>query len=535
MRYFLLLFFLPIQLFAEASALRDHMVHEAFLPPEQDQIILQAVPIKPPEDITERTPKSEIKNAVWIPGYWNWSGEHDRYVWISGTRRVPPPGHEWIEGKWKHYDEGWVWLHGFWSPHAEKDLSAISRPPPDRVDEAVQNPPGQNYFWLPGHWIYSESEGDFVWYTGRWQEFDESWQYVPAHYVWRDKGYIFIEGYWDWNLNERGEAYAAVEIPHDEIATISYLPHVHLSTDEICHIYYPCWPDYYMTFHYWCFFHPDFDFGWGAVPVWWDWPAWWAFNGVDMWWLWWWWTHPGFAHPFFITPQLAAMILPPNALILHQMQSLEPLPFITPSGVINLQDLVHAIENFTGHSEPILPSSPESVFQIQEEANPTRRPTRVLKPTADSKQVEMPSKPFFGPQNSDFSKPTRKTPQPTYPEQVKRPPIHVVKPKSPVRSKPRSYEVDVDHDVPKREPRRAPPHMMVPRNNTRVRPPHSESYSPKPRYQPHGQEYKPRRAPQTYKPSSPTKRQYQPRTQTSPHPTYKAPSRTPKNGYRQLK
>ena len=538
MRYFLSLLFFPLVLFGEASTVKGYDIHEAYFSPDQSALILQAVPIKPPQDITERIPKNTTANAVWIPGYWSWSKIYDRYVWLSGTWRLAPPGHEWIHGKWKKFDEGWVWLSGFWSSHDEKDLSYINRPPPDNADEDVKDPPGSDYFWLPGHWRYDSDKDDFTWYMGRWQEFDKKWQYVPARYIWREKGYVFIEGFWDWSLESRGVAYAAVEIPEDEINTIAYMPRDIVEASEVIHIYYPYWPDYFMSFRCWFFFHPGFDFGWGDVPIWWNWPGWWAFNGVDMWWLWWWWSHPGFSHPFFLNADIAGMILPPDAMLLHRMQRVSPMPFIAPNGVVEIEDLIHAVENFTGHSEPIFPSSPEEVFEIQEQAHPTRRPNRVLKPSADNPPVTPPEKPFTGPSRDDFSQPIERTKTPSYPKTpVKHPPIQVVKPSRPVKPRARTYESE--HEAPPEVPqapqtRHEPPHRYLPRNNTRVRPPHAETYKPRtyepqPRYTPPSQGYKPRKTPQTYEPQQPSKPRYQPRSQTAPHPTYTPPSKTPQN------
>lgn len=540
MRTILALLFLPCILFAEASSVPDYKVHEAFIARDQNTIILQAVPIKPPQEISERVPKNKIKDAVWIPGYWSWSAAEDRYVWMTGTWRVPPPGHQWVPGKWKSFDEGWVWLHGFWSPDAEKDLTYINRPPPDRVDEKIGQPPASNYFWLPGHWSYNSDIEDFVWYTGRYEEFNQKWQYVPSHFIWRDKGYVLIEGYWDWNLEDRGIAYAAVEIPQDEIETIAYKPRDRVSVAEICRIYYPQWPDYYMHFQHWYFYHPDFDFGLGAVPAWWSWSSWWAFNGVDLWWLWWWWSHPGYPHPFFINAELASEIPPPGELVTNRMQKEEPLPFIAPNGVINVQDLIHAVENFTGHSEPVLPSSPEEVFEIQEEARPTTRPARTLMPTGEQAPLNAPNKPFFGPERDDFSQPPQPTPTPNYPTASKRQKGEAVKQQQPVKLRARTYEGEEKQELPQAQPNKEVPQRYPQRNNTRTRPPYPESYrsreyTPKPRYAPPAQQYTPRKTPATYKPQEPSKPRYQPRSQSSQHPTYKAPSKKPTNGYNQIK
>lgn len=532
--FFLLIFF-PSVLFAEVGILKDHFVHEAFLPKEQGTIILEAIPQKPPAEITERIPSRSKENAIWIPGYWSWSKTQNDYVWISGTWRLPPPGHEWIPGKWKSFEEGWVWLQGFWSPVDEEDLTYIDRPPPDLIDENVKNPPKTDYFWIPGHWRYKPEARDFVWYEGRWQEFDEEWQYVPAHYVWREKGYVFIDGFWDWNLQERGTAYSAVQIPKNERADIAYLPSYILEPDYIVQIYYPCWPDYFIFFHFWYFFNPGFDFGWGLVPPWWAWNDWWGFNGVDLWWLWWWWVNPGFPAPFFLDAALAALINAPPAALIQMMQNVIPPPFVLKSGVVGPEELIGAIVDITGSQEPILPSNPHERKEVEEEALSETRPSKPLRPSGKGRVTRPPEKPFYGPSKTDFSKPTEHIKTPIYPS---RPPIRVIKPgvRTPSYRPPETQT----------EPQNVQPHYQIPRNNTRIRPPRPESwpqrqrpdlapkpYHPqKPRYTPPTQNYRPRVTPPSYTPQkTPSKPNYTP-PQTMPYPRYTPPSRQPSNGYR---
>ncbi len=91
MRIIFVLLFLPFALFSQPTP--ELLVHEAFISYDQNNIVLETVPLKPPAEISERIPVNTIPNAVWIPGYWSWLGDH--FIWRSGTWRVPPPGHEW--------------------------------------------------------------------------------------------------------------------------------------------------------------------------------------------------------------------------------------------------------------------------------------------------------------------------------------------------------------------------------------------------------------------------------------------------------
>jgi hypothetical protein len=48
------------------------------------------VPFAPREPPLEFVPPSPVKDAVWVDGSWEWTG--DRYVWRFGSWVVPPPG-----------------------------------------------------------------------------------------------------------------------------------------------------------------------------------------------------------------------------------------------------------------------------------------------------------------------------------------------------------------------------------------------------------------------------------------------------------
>ncbi len=63
--------------------------------------------------------KEEIKSprpgpkAVWVAGYWKWSG--GQYVWIPG-HWVKKPNGRWVTGHWEKRPRGWVYVKGHWRP-----------------------------------------------------------------------------------------------------------------------------------------------------------------------------------------------------------------------------------------------------------------------------------------------------------------------------------------------------------------------------------------------------------------------------------
>ncbi|MDO1559499.1 hypothetical protein Q0812_08675 [Brevundimonas sp. 2R-24] len=69
-----------------------------------------APPPPPPRIIIPPRPSS---TAVWIEGYWNWTGV--TFVWVDGFwERSPPPGRVWAPGRWVQTPRGWRHEPGRW-------------------------------------------------------------------------------------------------------------------------------------------------------------------------------------------------------------------------------------------------------------------------------------------------------------------------------------------------------------------------------------------------------------------------------------
>lgn len=432
--FFSLLFLFGLAQANNIQTVKEGPVHEAFMTQEFGDMILQAVPYQPPNEITEIVPSQTDSKAVWIRGYWAWHKKLGEYLWVSGVWRRPPPGHHWIPGYWKNYAEGWVWIRGFWSPLAEHQLQYLSTPPPNPIDEKVSNPPSpeESYFWVPGVWQYDSSAQEYVWYSGRWELFGEDWLYVPGFYVWREKGCIFTPGFWDWPIEERGECFASVYIDPDNRSLTVYEPNEVLEPLFIVELYYPYWPDYLCFYHYHYFYHHDLWVAWGAVPPWWNWNPWWAFATPDNWWLWWWWCHPGYPNPPWITHKLANGIQPPSEFVLKMMSKVDPPPTVTPNGVVGDQTLFRTIEKISGKKVPILPSDPKQVKHIKELAVPKAPKGPYLRPEGKTRVTTPPDKPFFGPSVDERKtaprrvkipeRPLAATIQPQSPPQMQQPP-----------------------------------------------------------------------------------------------------------------
>ena len=67
----------------------------------------------PPPPYMEAVPVAPFAGAVWIGGYWGWSG--GRHRWVGGRWEQPRPGYAWRPhawhqdgGRWRLHEGGWA-------------------------------------------------------------------------------------------------------------------------------------------------------------------------------------------------------------------------------------------------------------------------------------------------------------------------------------------------------------------------------------------------------------------------------------------
>lgn len=199
---------------ADVEVLTRGPVHEAFANPyAKDPGAGMIVPKKPPEPINELPPeqKPEGENVLWIPGYWGWSEDREDFIWISGLWRSVPPGQTWVSGYWVEVADGYQWISGFWTTQQQTEITYLPVPPQSLENGPNVAAPGDDYFWVPGCWIYQQT--DYVWQPGYWSALYPNWVWIPAHYVWTPLGAIFVPGYWDYPLAYRGLLFSPVYVP----------------------------------------------------------------------------------------------------------------------------------------------------------------------------------------------------------------------------------------------------------------------------------------------------------------------------------
>jgi hypothetical protein len=185
-------------------------VHEAFAQPAESRIeVAVTVKQQPPDPLPEVPPdvRPEDENAQWIPGYWAYDAEQNQFIWVSGMYRVAPPNRVFVPGHWANTPEGWTWIPGFWAPRAEQETPYLPEPPPPKEEEPQVAGP-EDSFYVPGNWVYTESQ--YQWRPGYYARYRADRIWVPARYLWTPSGYLFVPGYWDYPLERRGLLFAPV-------------------------------------------------------------------------------------------------------------------------------------------------------------------------------------------------------------------------------------------------------------------------------------------------------------------------------------
>jgi hypothetical protein len=186
-------------------------VHEAFA----ETILFDPEPgievaTAPPEPIEEIAPDQRPagENVAWIPGYWGWDDERNDFLWVSGIWRALPPGRQWVPGYWGQSPQGFQWTSGYWADAEAKQIDYLPEPPATVEAGPNIDAPSADEIWLPGCWIWQQNR--YAWRPGYWTQGNQNWDWVPDHYVWTPRGYVFVDGYYDYSVPRRGVVFAPV-------------------------------------------------------------------------------------------------------------------------------------------------------------------------------------------------------------------------------------------------------------------------------------------------------------------------------------
>jgi len=188
-------------------------VHEGFAQPNGNQVepgpLVNKQPPPPvPETLPEQQPEGAGPNTQWIDGYWAWDAERNDYTWITGTLRNLPPGMRFVPGYWQQTDDGWRWVPGFYVPNEQKELPYVPEPPPSLENGPTLPPPSDNSIYISGYWTYNQN--GFQWSPGFYTKARPGLVWNPPRYQWTPNGNVFLNGYWDYPIEDRGMLYAPV-------------------------------------------------------------------------------------------------------------------------------------------------------------------------------------------------------------------------------------------------------------------------------------------------------------------------------------
>ncbi len=187
------------------------LVHEAFAqPPELKPEPGPEVPQQPPDPVPEEPPKvrPEGENVQWIPGYWAWDADRNDFTWISGTLRNGPSGRQYVAGYWTKTDNGWRWVQGFWAAAGQGEFPYLPQPPAPLEYGPSLPPPDEDCFYIPGCWVYRD--GAWYWRPGFWARCRPGRVWTAARNFLTPRGCIYVDGYWDYPLEDRGLLFAPV-------------------------------------------------------------------------------------------------------------------------------------------------------------------------------------------------------------------------------------------------------------------------------------------------------------------------------------
>ncbi len=208
-------------------ALSRGPVHEAFAQPNRtSRSAAIVVDQQPPAPIDELPPRQvpQMEEIQWIPGYWGWDPAEYEFVWVSGVWRRPPQDMVWLPGDWVSHDGGYAWISGAWVE--EGNLTLITKTPPEPRHEEAGQAPSDRHFWVPGSWVYQSN--DYRWEPGFWAEGEPNQVWIPQRYVWMPRGYLLVNGYWDYPLEQRGILFSPVRIETAQ-RQVRYTPSVVVS------------------------------------------------------------------------------------------------------------------------------------------------------------------------------------------------------------------------------------------------------------------------------------------------------------------
>lgn len=67
----------------------------------------------PPQPVAEAPSRPPAPQAIWVAGYWHWTGM--QYTWIPGHWETPPPGSLWHAPRYSLREGTYFYEAGSWT------------------------------------------------------------------------------------------------------------------------------------------------------------------------------------------------------------------------------------------------------------------------------------------------------------------------------------------------------------------------------------------------------------------------------------
>jgi WXXGXW repeat (2 copies) len=187
-------------------------IHEAFAQPSDVAPSPgPEVPKQPPAPIRELPPdqKPAGQNVQWIPGYWQWDADRNDFLWVSGVYRDVPPGRQWVAGYWTRAADGnGQYVAGYWGASQQPQAQYVPQPPATLENGPSLPAPDDNSIYTPGTWMNRDSS--WAWRPGFYLPARAGRVWTGPRYAWTPAGNVFVDGYWDYPLEDRGLLFAPV-------------------------------------------------------------------------------------------------------------------------------------------------------------------------------------------------------------------------------------------------------------------------------------------------------------------------------------
>lgn len=214
-------------------------VHEGFAEPGlSSEVPDQAfgsmqLPEPIPDPIDERPararPQDGRRQAMWLPGYWGVE-DSEHLCWVSGTWRYSPPGMRWVPGYWSQGNNGWVWVPGFWLDESMEQIDYLPAPPAPPQEAIGYREIRDGRFWVPGKYVWQG--GQYRWVDGFWSRVQSDWVWVPQRLVYTPRGYVQVNGYWDYPVDRRGTLFAPVRLTAQNRLRRAYRPSIAINAAQ---------------------------------------------------------------------------------------------------------------------------------------------------------------------------------------------------------------------------------------------------------------------------------------------------------------